>query len=483
MRRAGSTTRQQIADRGCPDAGAGAGLLGPVGEVAGAVPAGAGDDEQPARLDAAAWLRDGGAAVRRDGLDPAAAAAGADRRTVEIDRPAGCQQPGADDRHRTGPALGRVCSCVQSLRGVRVLAVPVLSAGVFSAASRLCVRQCAVDRAGVRRGRGDHRRPVGLGAAELGRRLHERQRQSLQQHQRQPDADPQLDLAGQHCREPAGRCRVPGSRRTDPSAARRGPAVCRRTAWGRSNVSVPGGVVRPPGGMGPGNRPPIGQNGGVNRPANRPAQTPGNRPNVGQGNRPNVGQGAGGANRPNVGQGAGGANRPNVGQGAGGANRPNVGQGAGGANRPNIGQGAGGANRPNIGQGAGNRPQVNRPTAAQRPAQRPAGGGRNPPALSGMNDGRAASQFGNRGAQSRQASAPRARPAGGGGGRAGGRRRRPCRWRPWTRTMRRTGMTQAPRPWLIGALFAAGLAVSAQAPRETRRSLRSAARMTRWPPW
>jgi hypothetical protein len=144
---------------------------------------------------------------------------------------------------------------------------------------------------------------------------------------------------------------------------------------GRSNVSVPGGVVRPPGGMGPGNRPPIGQNGGVNRPATRPAQTPGNRPNVSQGNRPNAGQGAG-------------------------------------VNRPNPGQGAG-----------ANRPQVNRPTPAQRPAQRPAGGGRNPPALSGINDGRAASQYGNRGAQSRQASAaPRARPAGGGGGgpRAGG---------------------------------------------------------------
>jgi hypothetical protein len=176
---------------------------------------------------------------------------------------------------------------------------------------------------------------------------------------------------------------------------------------GRPNVSVPGGVVRPPGGMGPGNRPPIGQNGGVNRPANRPAQTPGNRPNVGQG--------AGGANRPNIGQGAGGANRPNIGQGAGGANRPDIGQGAGGANRPNVGQGAG-ANRPNPGQGAG----ANRPGAAQRPAQRPAGGGRNPPALSGMNDGRAASQFGNRGAQSRQASAPRQRPAGGGGGARGG---------------------------------------------------------------
>jgi hypothetical protein len=166
---------------------------------------------------------------------------------------------------------------------------------------------------------------------------------------------------------------------------------------GRSNVSVPGNVVRPPGGMGPGNRPAIGQ-GGQGAGANRPAGVnPGNRPNAGQGNRPNAGQ----------------ANRPNVPQG----NRPNAGQ----ANRPNVGQGA----------GQGNRPQVNRPTPAQRPAQpaRPAGGGRSPPAFNNINDGRAAKQFGNRGAQSRQVSAPRANPgrpagggrvAGGGGPRGGG---------------------------------------------------------------
>ena len=78
--------------------------------------------------------------------------------------------------------------------------------------------------------------------------------------------------------------------------------------------------------------------------------------------------------------------------------RPNVPQG----NRPNAGQ----ANRPNVGQGAGqgNRPQVNRPTPLDGPAQpaRPAGGGRSPPAFNNINDGRAAKQFGNRGAQSRQ---------------------------------------------------------------------------------
>jgi hypothetical protein len=134
---------------------------------------------------------------------------------------------------------------------------------------------------------------------------------------------------------------------------------------GRSNVSVPGNVVRPPGGMGPGNRPAIGQ-----------------------GNRPNPAQGIGQGNRPNAGQGIGQGNRPNAGQG---------------------------------GIGQGNRPQVNRPAAAQRPAQpaRPAGGGRSPPAFNNIKDGGAAKQYGNRGAQSRQVSAPRAnagRPAGGGGG-------------------------------------------------------------------
>jgi hypothetical protein len=142
---------------------------------------------------------------------------------------------------------------------------------------------------------------------------------------------------------------------------------------GRPSVSVPGNITRPPSGMG-GNRP--GQGGG--------------RPGAGQGGKPGGGQG--------LGQGAG--NRPGAGQGGG--NRPNVGQGGG--NRPGAGQGG----RPNAGQG-------NRPNA--RPAQGRQNGGA---AFSGMNQGRSAGQYGNRGAQS-MGSRGGGRAGGGGGGRGGGR--------------------------------------------------------------
>jgi Protein of unknown function (DUF3300) len=116
---------------------------------------------------------------------------------------------------------------------------------------------------------------------------------------------------------------------------------------GRPHVSVPGGITRPPAGMGPGNHQPINQNGNArpNAPnAGKPAFNPANRPAQGQINRPST--------------------------------------------------------RPAMGQGGGNRA---------------------PGAFSGMGDGRSAAQFGNRGAQSRQFSAP-----GGGGGfhRGGGGRRR-----------------------------------------------------------
>jgi Protein of unknown function (DUF3300) len=144
---------------------------------------------------------------------------------------------------------------------------------------------------------------------------------------------------------------------------------------GRPSVSVPGNITRPPAGMGSGNR-----------------------PGAGQGGRPGTGQGAGG--------------RPGAGQGAGG--RPSVGQGAGG--RPSVGQGGG---RPSAGQG-------NRPST--RPAQtRNRNNG--PSAFNGMKDGRSASQYGNRGAQSvgkSRANASRGggggRARGGGGGRGGGGR-------------------------------------------------------------
>jgi hypothetical protein len=145
---------------------------------------------------------------------------------------------------------------------------------------------------------------------------------------------------------PGGGYRPPA---TGPVGRPERPVGLPANGIGRPNVSVPGGVVRPPSGMGPGNRPPIGQ-GGTARPGGAPSAP-------GQGTRPGVGQG-------------------NPGQG----NRP----GGGAAARP-------------------------------VPGTRPGGGG--PSALGGMNDGRNAAQFQNRGAQSREQAA---RPSGGGARPQGG---------------------------------------------------------------
>jgi Protein of unknown function (DUF3300) len=186
--------------------------------------------------------------------------------------------------------------------------------------------------------------------------------------------------------------------------------------WGRGNVNVNvnrynninvnrppinNPAWRPPAGRplpagGGGNRPPLGPVGAPGRPTGLPANGIG-RPSVsvpGSVARPPAG----------IGPGQGGANRPPIGQG--GANRPGIPAGA--ANRPAT------APRPGGGQG---------PSAATRPAPatRPAGGasaGRAPGAFQGMSDGRAAGQYQNRGAQSRQSASPR-----GGGGGAAVRRR------------------------------------------------------------
>jgi hypothetical protein len=146
---------------------------------------------------------------------------------------------------------------------------------------------------------------------------------------------------------------VPGR----PGGGAPGAGVPGRPAGGgRPNVSVPGGVVRPPAGMGPGNRPPIGQ-GGVNRPGGNPGSRPG-----GVGSQPA---------------------------------RPG---GAAGVQPARPGGAAGGG-------------QVTRPGGGRQPGAGPGG-------FSGIGDGRNASQFQNRGAQSRQqVSRPQAsRPSGGGGG-------------------------------------------------------------------
>lgn len=169
---------------------------------------------------------------------------------------------------------------------------------------------------------------------------------------------------------------------------------------GRSSVSVPGNISRPPGGLG----------------ANR------NNPAIGNGNRPGGGQGAGRPNGP-----GGNGNKPGIGQGGGRPNAP-----GGNGNRPSAGQrpaiNGGGANGGNRSIGNGNRPSAGqRPAAGNRQAgQRSAGANRQGgKAFSGMNQGRSAGQFGQRGAQSRQASAGRSRGGGGargGGGGGGGRR-------------------------------------------------------------
>jgi hypothetical protein len=152
---------------------------------------------------------------------------------------------------------------------------------------------------------------------------------------------------------------------------------------------------------------------GAGRPAARPVAGPVGLPARSNGvpanaiGRPNVTVPASAVNRPNIGQGATGANRPNAGQGAAAANRPNAGQGAAAANRPNAGQGAAGANRPNTGQGAAAADRPTR-TAAAAPRSAPPQGG----AFGNINDGARASQFQQRGAQSRSArqSTPNTQP-------------------------------------------------------------------------
>jgi hypothetical protein len=181
---------------------------------------------------------------------------------------------------------------------------------------------------------------------------------------------------------PAGLQRPPGGPVGLPARGNGLPAG----AIGRNQVSVPGNAVRPP--SRGGNFAQGGAGGGLSRPG-----------------------GAGeGLNRPGGGAG-GGLNRPGGGAGDG-FNRPGAGAG-GGLNRPGGGIGQG---------GAAGRPNVNRPTTL--PARQ---GGQG--AFSGMGQGRQASQFGQRGAQSRsfgQAQRPGAggfasRGGGGGGFRGGGR--------------------------------------------------------------
>ena len=91
-------------------AGVGEPQLGSEREIAGAVPAGAGDAEQPTRMDAAAWLRVRDPAGRRDGVGATAAASGAGERQSDDDRAAARGRGERHHRHRTGkPAIPSTC--------------------------------------------------------------------------------------------------------------------------------------------------------------------------------------------------------------------------------------------------------------------------------------------------------------------------------------------------------------------------------------
>ena len=172
------------------------------------------------------------------------------------------------------------------------------------------------------------------------------------------------------------------------------PVPLPANAIGRPNVKVPGSVVnRPAVGAPVQGRPGSGgpaQGGNTTRPgAGQPGGGVGQRPGG-----PTQGGPAQGGNTPRPGAGRpGGAVGPRPGGPTQGSNAPRPGGAQPGSAR---GQRPGGG-----GAGGGNRP----PAAAQRPAG----------ALGGMNDGARASQYGNRGAQSRAAQ-PSASNAKGGGG-------------------------------------------------------------------
>jgi len=176
---------------------------------------------------------------------------------------------------------------------------------------------------------------------------------------------------------PAGLQRPPGGPVGRPARSTGLPA----NAVGRPSVSVPGSAVRPPA-SGAAGRPGAGQPGRTPAQGARPgAGTPAARPQPSPGTRPSASQ-----------------SRPQVSAGA----RPSTGQ---------VRPPASSAARPG-------QPTVNRPTAQPR-------SGYSQSAFAGMNQGRQAPQFSQRGAQSRSFSQAPQRSMGGGGfsgGRGGGGR-------------------------------------------------------------
>ena len=227
--------------------------MGPEREVPGAVPGGPGDHEQQSDVAAAARLcvrHTAGGRVRR-GATPSPPGAG-ERQAAVIapagrEHPAGAgrttdgQQPAPDaaggDCHPADAVGHRLRAELQSDRGVRlVVAVPVISAVLPDPAARLLFRHRAGHRAGIRGRRRSRGWAMGLGKSRLGRWLRERQRQPIQQHQRQSVTD-QLKPLGRWRWEWAARQFRPRARRTGGPSR---PFASLRTGQYRAASDTPG---------------------------------------------------------------------------------------------------------------------------------------------------------------------------------------------------------------------------------------------------
>ena len=245
----------QVAVRRRVGEGTGSRAVGPEREVPGAVPGRPGDHEQQSDLVAAARLcvRDaaGGRVRRRAAPSPpgagerqAAVVAPAGREHAAGDgRATGGQQPAPDtaggDRHPAGAVEHRLRAELQSGSGVRlVVALPVISAVLRGPAARLLFRHRAGHWAGIRGGRRGRGRAMGLGESRVGRRLRERQRQPIQQHQRQSVAD-HLKPLGRGRWEWAARQFRPRARRTGGPSR---PFASLRTGQCGAASDTPGGV-------------------------------------------------------------------------------------------------------------------------------------------------------------------------------------------------------------------------------------------------
>ncbi len=156
--------------------------MGPRGEVAGPVPAGAGHAQPAARMDPAARLRHAEPGIRGVRRGPAPARAGANDRLTANDAAAGREHRAgtaaasrrdrsapAEHRHRAGRSEPRLRPELRSLAGLWRVALCRRAAGLLRAAARLRLSERAGGGARVRRRRSRlPRRAVGLGPAELG---------------------------------------------------------------------------------------------------------------------------------------------------------------------------------------------------------------------------------------------------------------------------------------------------------------------------